>query len=44
MRHQTGKQTARPSFLRWVFQLFQAVHLLKIGEVKRISNLSEERS
>jgi transposase len=43
MRHQTGKQTARPT-LRWVFQLFQAVHLLKIGEVKRISNLSEERA
>ncbi len=43
MRHQTGKQTARPT-LRWVFQLFQAVHLLKIGEEKRISNLSEERA
>jgi transposase len=43
IRHQTGKQTARPT-LRWVFQLFQAVHLLKIGEVKRISNLSEERA
>lgn len=43
MRHQTGKQTARPTF-RWVFQLFQAVHLLKIGEEKRISNLSEERA
>lgn len=43
IRHQTGKQTARPT-LRWVFQLFQAVHLLKIGEEKRISNLSEERA
>jgi transposase len=43
IRHQTGKQTARPT-LRWVFQLFQAVHLLKIGEVKRISNLSKERT
>ncbi|MCA1838168.1 MAG: IS1634 family transposase [Gemmatimonadaceae bacterium] len=43
IRHQTGKQTARPT-LRWVFQLFQAVHLLRIGEVKQISNLSEERA
>lgn len=42
IRHQTGKQTARPT-LRWVFQLFQAVHLLKLGEVEQISNLSEER-
>jgi transposase len=42
IRHQTGKQTARPT-LRWVFQLFQAVHLLKIGKSKQISNLSEER-
>ena len=43
IRHQTGKQTARPT-LRWIFQLFQAVHLLKVGEDKRISNLSEERA
>jgi transposase len=42
IRHQTGKQTERPT-LRWVFQLFQAVHLLRVDGVKRISNLSEER-
>lgn len=43
MRKQTGKQTTRPT-LRWVFQMFQAVHLLKIGEERRISNLTEERA
>jgi transposase len=42
IRDQTGKQTARPT-LRWVFQLFQAVHLLTIDGVQQISNLTEER-
>jgi len=42
IRHQTGKPTARPT-LRWVFQLFQAVHLLIIDGVMRLSNLSAER-
>jgi transposase len=42
MRHQTGKPTQRPT-LRWVFQLFQAVHLLSIDGTKRIANLTEER-
>jgi transposase len=42
IRHQTGKQTARPT-LRWIFQLFQAVHLLMVGDMKQISNLTEER-
>jgi transposase len=42
IRHQTGKPTQRPT-LRWVFQLFQAVHLLNVDGTKRIANLTEER-
>jgi transposase len=43
IRHQSGKQTQRPT-LRWVFQLFQAVHLLDVDGVEQISNLTEERT
>jgi transposase len=42
IRQQGGKPTQRPT-LRWVFQLFQAVHLLKVDGVKQISNLTDER-
>lgn len=42
IRHQTGKQTRKPT-LRWVFQLFQAVHLLMIESLKCLSNLTDER-
>ncbi len=42
IRHQRGKPTQRPT-LRWVFQLFQAVHLLSIDGTKQISNLTDER-
>lgn len=42
IRHQRGKPTQRPT-LRWVFQLFQAVHLLSVDGVEQISNLTEER-
>jgi transposase len=42
VRHQTGKPTRRPT-LRWVFQLFQAVHLLSVDGTKRIAGLTEER-
>jgi transposase len=42
IRHQRGKSTQRPT-LRWVFQLFQAVHLLSVDGAKQISNLTEER-
>ena len=42
IRHQSGIPTQRPT-LRWVFQLFEAVHLLSVGGAKRISNLTEER-
>jgi transposase len=39
IRHQTGKPTDRPT-LRWVFQLFQALHLLSVDGTKRIANLT----
>jgi len=42
IRHQRGKPTRRPT-LRWVFQLFQAVHLLSVDGSKQISNLTDER-
>lgn len=42
IRHQSGKQTHNPT-LRWVFQLFQAVHLLRIDDLKYLSNLTDER-
>lgn len=43
IKNQLGKLTPRPT-LRWVFQCFQAVHLLSVKGVKQISNLTEERS
>ena len=42
IRHQTGKPTQKPT-LRWVFQLFQAVHLLSGEGAEQVSNLTEER-
>jgi transposase len=42
IRHQTGKQTSSPT-LRWVFQMFQAVHLIVLAGHKHISNLTQER-
>ena len=43
IRQQRGKKLTRRPTLRWVFQLFQAMHLLKVDAVQRISNLTEER-
>ena len=40
--NQLGKPTASPT-LRWVFQCFMSVHLLTIGGIKQISNLTNER-
>jgi transposase len=40
---QRGKPTERPT-LRWVFQCFQAVHLLQIAGAKQIANLTEQRA
>lgn len=42
IKSQLGKLTQRPT-LRWVFQCFQAVHLLIVNGVKQISNLTDER-
>jgi transposase len=42
IRHQTGRATSTPT-LRWVFQMFQAVHLVVLAGVKHISNLTKER-
>lgn len=42
IKNQLGKLTFRPT-LRWIFQCFQAVHLLIVNGVKQISNLTDER-
>ena len=40
--NQLGQATQRPT-LRWVFQCFQDVHLLLVGGIKQIANLTQER-
>ena len=40
--NQLGKPTARPT-LRWIFQCFQAVHLLVIDGIAQVVNLNDER-
>ncbi len=42
LKNQLGKRTERPR-LPWIFQCFQAVHLLTINSVKKIGNLTDER-
>jgi transposase len=42
LKNQLGKLTDRPT-LRWIFQCFQGLHLLRIQESKKISNLTDER-
>lgn len=42
VRHQSGKKTQKPT-LRWIFQMFHAVHVLEMGGEKQITNLNEER-
>jgi transposase len=42
IKNQLGKLTERPT-LRWVFQCFQAIHVLIVKGVKQISNLTDER-
>lgn len=42
IRNQVKKITNKPT-MRWVFQLFQAVHLVIINGQKQMSNLTEER-
>jgi transposase len=42
VKNQLGKQTIKPT-LRWIFQCFQAVHLLIIEGKQQIANLTVER-
>jgi transposase len=42
IKNQLGKLTDNPT-LRWVFQCFQSVHLLRVNQTKQISNLTDER-
>jgi transposase len=42
IQDQKGKLTQRPT-LRWVFQLFQAVHLVWMGASQQVAGLTEER-
>lgn len=42
LKNQLGKLTERPT-LRWIFQCFQGIHLVVLGGVKQIVNLTEER-
>lgn len=40
--NQLGRPTQRPT-LRWIFQCFQAIHVLDWGKGMQVSNLNEER-
>lgn len=40
---QRQQPTAQPT-LRWVLQKFQAIHLVTLGAVQQVSNLTDERS
>ena len=42
VKNQLGKETNSPT-LRWIFQQFQAVHLLKFRGENEVSNLTDER-
>ena len=42
VRNQVKKITKKPT-MRWIFQMFQAVHLVKINGEKQVSNLTQER-
>jgi transposase len=42
IKNQLGRLTERPT-LRWIFQCFQAVHLLQVDSVKQVSNFTDER-
>nr|WP_249067120.1 IS1634 family transposase [Argonema antarcticum] len=41
IKNQVNKLTNRPT-MRWVFQVFQAVHLVIVNGEKQVSNLTEE--
>ncbi|MGB3509501.1 MAG: hypothetical protein WBA93_09685 [Microcoleaceae cyanobacterium] len=42
IRNQVKKITNKPT-MRWVFEMFQSVHLVIINGQKQMSNLTEER-
>ena len=42
LKNQLGKLTNTPT-LRWIFQCFQGIHLVRMNEVKQIVNLTNER-
>jgi transposase len=42
VRNQVKKITNKPT-MRWIFQMFQAVHLVRINGEKQVSNLTQER-
>ena len=42
LKNQLGKQTNRPT-LRWICQIFQAIHLVSLQGIQQISNLTAER-
>ena len=42
LKNQLGKLTERPT-LRWIFQCFQGIHLVRIEEIEKVSNLNHYR-
>ena len=42
VKNQVNKLTNKPT-MRWIFQMFQAVHLVTINGAKQVSNLTQER-
>ena len=42
VRNQVKKLTNKPT-MRWIFQMFQAVHLVRINGENQVSNLTQER-
>jgi transposase len=43
VKNQVGKLTDSPT-LRWIFQCFQGIHLLKMNSSQQVVNLTLERS
>jgi transposase len=42
IRNQVKKLTNKPT-MRWIFQMFQAIHLVTINGEVQVSNLTKER-
>lgn len=41
LRNQVKKSTNKPT-MRWIFQMFQTVHLVNLNGAKQVSNLTSE--